>query len=159
MTTERLHQPSGETVEIVTRGRDCDGAHFEVEGTLPPHSGGPPAHRHRRQSETFTVLEGTLRVRVGRERRDLGVGESLVIPPGTTHAFANPAGAPTRFRARETPADQLEEQLRLLAGSGRFPPVLGLARINVAWDLTFELAGLPGVLQRPLWRALAALHR
>jgi len=32
-----------------------------------------------------------------------------------------------------------------------------LARINVAHDLSFHLHGVPGPLQRLLWRALAAL--
>lgn len=57
----------------------------------------------------------------------------------------------------ETPAGPLEEQFRALAAAGRLPPLVRLARINVAHGLTFNVHGVPDPLQRALWRVLAAL--
>ena len=57
----------------------------------------------------------------------------------------------------ETPAGPLEEQFRALAAAGRFPPLVRLARINVAHGLSYHLHGVPDPVQRALWRALAAL--
>ncbi len=44
-----------------------------------------------------------------------------------------------------------------MAAAGRIPPLRRLARINADHGYDFELHGIPGVLQRPLWRLLAAL--
>jgi mannose-6-phosphate isomerase-like protein (cupin superfamily) len=153
----RLHMPSGEVIDIVRSGRDNGGAAFEVEALLPPRLSGPPPHRHRREIETFEVLEGVLRVRVGDETRDLQTGESVTVNPWTLHAFANPGDQPTRIRTVETPAGQLEDQFRVLATAGRLPPLVRLARINVAHELSFHIHGIPDPIQRVLWRALAAL--
>lgn len=153
----RLHLPTGEVIDIVRSGADNGGTVFEIESVLPARAGGPPAHRHRRETETFHVVEGVLRVRLGDEFRLLQAGESVEVPPWTLHAFANPADDPARTRMVETPAGPLEEQFRALAAAGRLPPLLRLARINVAHGLSFHLHGVPDPLQRILWRALAAI--
>ena len=66
-------------------------------------------------------------MRVGRAVRDLGPGESVVVPPGIVHAFSNPAGEPVRVITREMPAGQLEAQLRVMSSADRLPPLLRLA--------------------------------
>jgi mannose-6-phosphate isomerase-like protein (cupin superfamily) len=157
MSIDRIDLPTGEALTVLRTGVSTGGAAFEIEAVLPPGLAGPPAHRHRFESETFTVLDGELRVRVGRERRLLGPGELVTVPPGVVHAFANPTDHPVRIRTCETPAGPLEEQFRALADAGRLPPLRRLARINVAHDLSFVLHGVPERLQRPLWRLLAAL--
>ncbi|PVZ11728.1 cupin domain-containing protein [Actinomycetospora cinnamomea] len=153
-----LHLPTGETVTILRSGRDGGGT-FEIEGVLPPGLAGPPRHRHRTQTETFTVLEGRLRVVVGREARVLRPGETAVVPPTVAHGFANPFDEPARIRATEEPAGPLEDQFRALARAGRMPPLRELAAINVRHGLPFALAGVPEAVQRPVWRLLARLHR
>jgi quercetin dioxygenase-like cupin family protein len=69
-----LRLPTGETVTIRASGRDNGGPRFEVDALLPPRLSGPPRHRHLAQTETFTVLEGSLRVVLGRKVRELGAG-------------------------------------------------------------------------------------
>ncbi|BBF99586.1 MULTISPECIES: cupin domain-containing protein [Pseudonocardia] len=157
MSLDHLTLPTGEALTFLRTGSGTDGAAFEVEAVLPPGLSGPPAHLHRFESETFTVVDGELRVRVGRDSRILGPGESVTVPPGVVHAFANPTSEPVRIRTVETPAGPLEAQFRALADAGRLPPLRRLARINVEHDLSFVLHGVPEALQRPLWRLLAAL--
>jgi mannose-6-phosphate isomerase-like protein (cupin superfamily) len=155
-------------VTAVTAIEFADGQRISVEASapdfvfsavLPPRHAGPPAHRHRHETEVFTVESGRLLVRCGRERRLLLPGESVTVPPGTTHAFANPGDEPVRFRTVETPAGPLQEQLRALAAAPGRPPLLELARINAAHDLSFTVAGLPDAPQRALWWLLARAAR
>ena len=51
--------------------------------------GGVPAHVHPAVEETFTVLDGTAELLGGRTWRAAGPGETVVVPPGTRHAYRN----------------------------------------------------------------------
>jgi mannose-6-phosphate isomerase-like protein (cupin superfamily) len=154
-----LRLPTGELISIVRTGRETAGEVFEFEAVLPPGLSGPPAHWHRVEQETFEVIEGRLRVRVGRAVRHLGPGESVVVPPGIVHAFSNPSDEPVRVITHETPAGQLEAQLRVMSSAGRRPPLLRLAEVNARNGFSFFLAGVPEFPQRLLWQGLAVLAR
>jgi mannose-6-phosphate isomerase-like protein (cupin superfamily) len=152
MTADRLlRMPTGEVLTILWTGQDT----VRDRGGAAPGLSGPPLHRHRAETETFTVVEGTLRVRTGRRVRVLTAGQSVTVPPGTVHGFANPSARPARIHTAQTAAGLLEAQFRALAAAGRFPPLRRPARISVEHELSFAVHGIPDVLQRPLWRALA----
>lgn len=147
-----LRFPDGQVLTVETTAPD-----LAFTAVLPPRLHGPPAHRHRHETERFTVLGGRLAVRAGREYRVLRPGESVTVPPGLTHAFSNPFDEPATVRTVEHPAGPLLPQLTALAANGGRPPLFELARINAAHDWSFTLAGLPDGAQRLLWRMLAAL--
>jgi len=46
-----------------------------------------PYHHHEVKHETFFVLKGAIRMRVGEEERVMRQGDLLVMPPGTGHSF------------------------------------------------------------------------
>jgi mannose-6-phosphate isomerase-like protein (cupin superfamily) len=146
--------PDGQVITVESSGPD-----FVFTAVLPPRHGGPPAHRHRREHEAFTVESGLLLVRLGRERHLVQPGETVAVPPGTTHAFANPFDEPVRLRTVESPAGPLQAQLRALADAPSRPPLRELARINAEHDFSFTAAGLPDGPQRVLWRLLARWAR
>jgi mannose-6-phosphate isomerase-like protein (cupin superfamily) len=154
-----LRLPAGELISIIRTGSETAGEVFEFESVLPSGLSGPPAHWHRVEQEGFEVVEGSLRVRVGHSVRHLGPGESVVIEPGIVHAVSNPTGTPVPVVTRETPAGQLEGQLRVMASAGRLPPLLRLAEVNATNGFSFFLAGVPEVPQRLLWQGLARLAR
>jgi mannose-6-phosphate isomerase-like protein (cupin superfamily) len=154
-----LRMPTGELISIIRTGSETEGEVFEFEAVLPSGLSGPPAHWHRVEQETFEVVEGRLRVRVGHAVRHLGPGESVVVAPGTVHAFSNPTREQARVITRETPAGQLEGQLRVMASAGRLPPLLRLAEVNARNGFSFFLAGVPEFPQRLLWQGLAGLAR
>ena len=54
-------------------------------------SEGAPPHLHRRSAELFYVLDGALDVLLEDRIVTLERGDLLVVPAGTTHAFAPPA--------------------------------------------------------------------
>lgn len=58
--------------------------------SLPPGSGGPPQHIHRKHSETFYVVSGTMRFTTGSEHVDVSPGGLVTAPIGVPHTFSNP---------------------------------------------------------------------
>jgi quercetin dioxygenase-like cupin family protein len=60
------------------------------EITLPPHTSGPPQHRHAQHDEGFYVVSGTAHFTVGETTYEARAGSLVMIPPGAPHTFANP---------------------------------------------------------------------
>jgi mannose-6-phosphate isomerase-like protein (cupin superfamily) len=46
-----------------------------------------PYHHHQVKHETFFVMKGTLRMKIGQEERLMREGDLLVMPPGLGHSF------------------------------------------------------------------------
>lgn len=59
------------------------------EITLPPHTDGPPQHRHARHDEGFYVVSGTASFTVGDTTYNAPAGTLIMVPPGAPHTFAN----------------------------------------------------------------------
>jgi mannose-6-phosphate isomerase-like protein (cupin superfamily) len=76
-------------------GEDTDGRFDYVEGTIR-YLGGPPMHVHHFQDETFYVVEGALRFKVGEETLDLEAGDFAYIPRGVAHGYVNMRQEPAR---------------------------------------------------------------
>jgi mannose-6-phosphate isomerase-like protein (cupin superfamily) len=55
-----------------------------------------PLHLHRSDDEAWYVLEGVLRVRVGKDDVELRAGSGVLVPRGTPHTYWNPG--PDRVR-------------------------------------------------------------
>ncbi len=62
----------------------------------PPRLIAPP-HLHRSDDEAWYVLEGTLRVRVGKEEVEARAGSAVFVPRGTPHTYWNPGAEPVRY--------------------------------------------------------------
>lgn len=45
-------------------------------------------HHHKRSEEIYFILEGTGRMEIEGESRDVGVGEAVLIPPGAWHQIS-----------------------------------------------------------------------
>jgi len=73
------------------------------EITLPPHTDGPPQHRHARHDEGFYVVSGTARFTVGETVHDAPAGTLVMIAPGAPHTFANPTDGTTVILNTFTP--------------------------------------------------------
>ncbi|TQS40376.1 cupin domain-containing protein [Cryptosporangium phraense] len=59
------------------------------EIVIPPHTAGPPQHRHSQHDEGFYVLSGSVRFTVGEDDHDAPAGTWVMVPPGAPHTFAN----------------------------------------------------------------------
>jgi mannose-6-phosphate isomerase-like protein (cupin superfamily) len=68
-----------------------------TDNVVPPGFPGPVRHRHARMTDIFYVLEGELTFDIGDERRTLGPGSFVLVPPGVAHTFSNPGATPAKF--------------------------------------------------------------
>jgi len=46
-----------------------------------------PYHHHTKKHETFYIVKGKVRMRVGDGEREMGEGDHLAMPPGVGHSF------------------------------------------------------------------------
>jgi mannose-6-phosphate isomerase-like protein (cupin superfamily) len=58
---------------------------------------GAPLHLHTEDDEVLIVLEGTLDVRLGEERRLVEAGHTISIPAGLPHSFVAAGLVPAKF--------------------------------------------------------------
>jgi len=56
-----------------------------------------PLHVHHRDDEAWYVLEGTLRVQVGKDEVEAHAGAGVFVPWGTAHTYWNPGPGPVRY--------------------------------------------------------------
>ena len=125
---------SGERI-VIRRAAATGGAVLVWELTLAPGGHVPSRHRHPKQEESFTVLDGLMRFRVGRRRITAGPGDTVRVAPGTVHHFANPGRVPARVSVETTPALEMEALLEVAAAMAqdqhsagrRFPRPIDLA--------------------------------
>ena len=76
-----------------------DGSHTNhrigiAELVIPPHTPGPPQHRHAQHDEGFYVVSGTARFTVGAKEHEASAGTLVMVPTGAPHTFANPGDVP-----------------------------------------------------------------
>lgn len=62
---------------------------LRIEAISPPTDVPEPVHVHPRQESAAHVISGRLRFTVDGVERVVGPGESITIPAGTPHSFAN----------------------------------------------------------------------
>lgn len=92
----RFEVIGGDQIAIKATGEDTDGA-FTVIETVVPAGCGPPRHLHRRESETFYVLDGEFEFEIGKETIHASVGAFLVAPPDLPHQFRNVTDRPAKL--------------------------------------------------------------
>jgi len=158
-----------ETIRLLRTGRETGGELLELEDYFPAGAGhrGPPLHWHPGQEESFEVLEGSMWVRVDREERILGPGETITVPPRVPHTFGNATPGALRQMTRFRPALRMEEFFRVASGlakDGRtdargFPGLLHVAVLARDFRYTMVLASPPQPVQLIVFGALAPVGR
>ncbi len=106
-----LRQPNeGQTVAVVgdvyrfmATGDDTDGKYAMFEAVVRP-GGGPPPHIHRREEESFYVLEGEITFQVGDDRFVAKAGTFANMPVGSLHSFRNDTDKLARMIISVAPA-------------------------------------------------------
>jgi mannose-6-phosphate isomerase-like protein (cupin superfamily) len=56
-----------------------------------------PLHVHHRDDEAWYVLEGVLRVQVGKDEVEGRAGSAVFVPRGIQHTYWNPGPGPVRY--------------------------------------------------------------
>jgi quercetin dioxygenase-like cupin family protein len=117
---------SGERFIFHTTAADSAGALLVFDLVIDPHGRVPGGHVHPVQQESFEVLRGTMRFRRGLRSLVARRGDTVVVPPGSFHQFANAGEEPALVRVRVEPAlrmEQLYETVASLAREGRTLPL------------------------------------
>ena len=151
------------------RTRDEDGEVQHIE-TLLEDGGGVTPHIHPSMEERFTVVAGRMEFLSGRKWVEASEGETVVVPPGTRHAFRNRSGAAATFQCEARPPSTLQEFLEDAAGMSRagklmkvgLPKPSGLLETAVLVERNKDMVTLlfpapPKPLQRLIFGPLARL--
>ncbi|MCC5640074.1 cupin domain-containing protein [Nostoc sp. CHAB 5844] len=93
-------------------------AYAKIRFDLAPKAKGSPLHYHTQMSETFTVINGCLKMEVGQKGnwRTLYAGESLHVPAGVHHSFHNPSDDWVAYISENSPAAGFEQFIRAMFG-------------------------------------------
>jgi quercetin dioxygenase-like cupin family protein len=158
---------SGERITIRRTAAQTDGSVLEWELTLAPGGRVPSSHAHPEQEECFTMLAGRMRFRVGHRRLTAGPGDTVRIPPGTVHHFANAGSQPARVAVQTRPALDMEDLLETAAAMARqqhaaaraLPRPLDLALFMRDFEREVRAPYLPAGLVRAVTHPLAWLAR
>jgi mannose-6-phosphate isomerase-like protein (cupin superfamily) len=163
---------SGERITILAgagAGADAPAGEAVLEWELVLAPGGrvPSSHAHPRQEECFTVLAGRMRFRVGGRRVIAGPGQTVRVPPGTVHYFANAGRTPARVVVRTRPALSMQQLLQTAAAMAkdqhaaarRLPRPLDLALFMRDFEREVRAPYLPAALVGAVTGPLAWLAR
>jgi quercetin dioxygenase-like cupin family protein len=93
----------GELMTFLTTGEQTGGAFFLAEILVEP-GGGTPPHIHRREDESFHLLDGQLTVQVGGDTITASAGDFVLLPRGIAHSFKNTGNGPAKALVLTTPA-------------------------------------------------------
>jgi quercetin dioxygenase-like cupin family protein len=144
---------SGERFIFHTTADDSAGELLTFDLVVGPHGRVPGGHVHPAQQESFEVLAGTMRFRKGPRLVTAGPGETVVVPPGTFHKFAN--AGDERAVVRVEPALRMEllfETVVALAAEGRtlrsgLPRPLDLALFMREFEAEVASPVAPGLVR------------
>jgi quercetin dioxygenase-like cupin family protein len=80
-------------IRFVIDGTASGGSASIFEFDIPPGASFPIPHRHDAYDETIYGLTGTMTWTVGDTSTDVGPGDALFIPRGTSHGYRNTSDA------------------------------------------------------------------
>lgn len=127
----RIRWIGGMTLQIVLDSAASNGQLMIMRN----HAGrgdATPVHVHHREDEVFHVLDGTITVWVGNQRREAGSGDACWLPRGVPHAFRVTSDTATLL-VMCTPAG-LEQAFQEAGWTGPVPP-------PPEWTLTPQAIG------------------
>jgi quercetin dioxygenase-like cupin family protein len=140
-----IQGPVGGPLTFKLRGEQTDGALTVLENLVAPGEG-PPLHTHRNEDESWYVLEGHLRFKLGADIADAPAGSFVFVPRGTAHCFQNVGAEPARILVMFTPAgmERFFDRFASLPAGAAGPDAFRSLGLEVGMDVVGPpLAGLP----------------
>jgi len=119
-----------------SRTIDPDGAEVLHVEIWVDAGGGVTPHIHPSVEERFEVLAGRPSFLSGRRWRTAGAGETVVVPPGTRHAYRNRGGDTAHMVCHARPPSTLQEFLEEAAALSR------AGKIATRWALPTSFGAL-----------------
>jgi quercetin dioxygenase-like cupin family protein len=165
---QQLENPvTGEKLTFVETAGSTDGERVVVDLELAANGKVPGVHIHPKQEEKFEVLQGTMKFRYGRKKIVAKAGETVVVPAGKVHDFANAGMATAHVRVTISPALKMEEMFEAnvaLAKEGKvmksgMPKPLELALFVREFKDEVQAPFPPPVMVRAVTSPLAAIAK
>lgn len=158
---------SGERIVIRQSGAETGGELLSFDLFLPAGGRVPAGHVHPAQEERFTVMEGSMRFRIGRRSVLAMAGDTIQIPQGTAHWFSNVGPGVAHARVEVRPALRMQELFETSEALGaeghlpgtRLPRPTDLALFLLEFQHELAVPYVPRFLLRALLRPLAWLAR
>jgi mannose-6-phosphate isomerase-like protein (cupin superfamily) len=113
---------TGERLLFLETSAETNGEYCLVEVTVQPNGFVAATHVHPHQTERFEVESGTIAFKLDGTKIVAGPGETVIVPPGTSHKFWNDGEVEARFVTEVRPALQFErllETMFALANDGK----------------------------------------
>lgn len=105
----------GWSMRVKVAAADTLGRFTVLHAVMAPQLAGPPAHIHAEHDETFIVLAGRMRFRIGERHHTATPGEMVYASRLLAHGFANPHDEAAHYAVILTPSGY-EEYFRKVAG-------------------------------------------
>ena len=142
-----IEGPAGGPLTFKARGEQTGGALTAFENVIAPGDG-PPLHTHRDEDESWYVLEGALRFRLGADLAQAPQGSFVFVPRGVAHAFQNVSDTPARILVSFTPAgmERFFDAFGELGPGPIDPSVFAV----LGRDVGMEIVGPPLAVSDPL---------
>ncbi|MEV8391403.1 MULTISPECIES: cupin domain-containing protein [unclassified Streptomyces] len=118
-TPPDVRSPSGGRTHFVASSQSTGGEFGLYRMDMAPHGSGPGPHFHKTISESFYVLDGTVRLYTGEGWIDAEKGDFLYVPPGGLHGFRNDADEPASILILFAPGAPREEYFEEVSTVGR----------------------------------------
>lgn len=156
---------SGERITIRATAAETGGGVLDWELELAPGGAVPSRHAHPEQEERFTVLAGRMRFRVGGRRLTADPGDTVRVPPGTVHHFANAGDVRALVAVQTRPALSMQQLLETAAAMAqdqhraarRLPNPFDLALFMREFEREVRAPYLPAAVVRAVVASLVWL--
>jgi mannose-6-phosphate isomerase-like protein (cupin superfamily) len=102
-TTPVSFQMLGDKMTFEVTAAQTNGASATIDDVVPP-GGGPPAHIHTREDETFVITQGHFRFWHGTHVIDALPGTVVYLPRNEPHQFRNVGSTPGELVVTIVPA-------------------------------------------------------
>jgi mannose-6-phosphate isomerase-like protein (cupin superfamily) len=165
----------GQRVRFLTLPAETGGRGFTLEYVYQPFTGktAVPAHLHTHATETFEILSGAAKYRVGDRERSARKGDWISLPAGVAHVHPWSVSADELHVRQTTEVSGLDGEGLLaslqalvtlfgLAAAGKvngngLPNILQLAVLIRSTMPGTYIAGIPTTIQRLLFGGLARI--
>ncbi len=135
MQAETTFNVFGDPVEVIVAAEATNGTFSVVTQTCQP-GGGPPPHRHTKEDEVFTTLEGEFELFDGTSWHPLPRGGVRYALRGSVHTFRNSGSSVGKILIVATPGG-LDRYLRDISPLVMPNDLANLITISNPYGITF----------------------
>jgi quercetin dioxygenase-like cupin family protein len=159
---------SGARILFLKTARDTNGELLQLDDVMKGGGRVPIEHVHPYMEERFEILSGSARLSMRGQERDVGAGETVVVPAGTPHVWGNPNEDEVHLILEFRPALRMEEWFETFFGLQKdgkvnarsgLPNPLQWAVISREYEDEIYLASPPLLVQRVRFGLLATIGK